>query len=166
MKRWQKLAASGASAVAIAAAMTMQWEGKTNTAYYDAAGHVWTICYGHTKGVKAGDVATDDQCEQYLISDQASAAADVRRCIHVPLTEAGRGGFIDAVHNLGASVVCGSTLQAKANAGDIIGACLELTDARNKKGNRAGWVHAGGVEMPGLRNRRVDDRNACIGYFQ
>lgn len=166
MKRWQKLAMGGATAVAIASAMTLDWEGTVNKAYFDRAGNVWTICTGHTKDVHAGDVATDAQCEAYLQADQVNAVAAVDRCIHVPLTAPQRAAFIDAAFNLGPSVVCGSTLQAKANAGDVIGACLELTDATDKKGNRVGWTHAGGQRMQGLANRRVDERNACLGYFQ
>lgn len=166
MKRWQKLAMSGAGAAVIAVAMTSGWEGREHRAYYDRAGRTWTICDGHTEGVKAGDVATDAQCDAYLQQDQAEAAAAVQRCIHVPLTEPARAAFIDAAFNLGPSVVCGSTLQSKANSGDVTGACLELTDALDAHGNRSGWVHAGGKELPGLRNRRVDERNACLGYFQ
>lgn len=166
MKRWQKLAMSGAGAAAIAAAMTLDWEGSVNRAYFDSDGNVWTICAGHTAGVKPGDVATDAQCEAYQQQDQAAATAAVKRCIHVPLTDPARAAFIDAAFNLGPSIVCSSTLQRKANAGDITGACLELTDALDARGNRTGWVHAGGKELPGLRNRRVDERNACLGYFQ
>lgn len=166
MKRWQKLAMSGAGAAAIAVAMTASWEGKANRAYFDRMGRVWTICYGHTKGVKPGDTATDAQCDAYLEQDQAEARAAVQRCIHVPLTDAQRAAFIDGVHNLGDGLVCGSTLQAKANTGDITGACLELTDALDRRGNNVGWVHAGGQVVPGLRNRRVDERNACLGYFR
>jgi len=166
MKRWQKLAMSGATAVAIASAMTLDWEGTVNKAYFDRAGNVWTICAGHTKGVRAGDVATDAQCEAYLEQDQADARGAVKRCIHAPLTESQRAAFIDAVFNLGPSVVCGSTLQAKANSGDVIGACLELTDAKDRRGNSVGWTHAGGERMQGLANRRVDNRNACLGYFR
>ena len=166
MKRWQKLAAGGAGAAAIAAAMTMGWEGSSNRAYFDPMGNVWTICTGHTGGVKGGDVATDAQCEAYLVQDQAAATAAVNRCIRGPLTEPQRAAFIDAAFNIGPSVVCGSTLQAKVNAGDIVGACLQLTDALDKRGNNVGWVHAGGKVVDGLRNRRVDERNACLGYFQ
>ena len=166
MKRWQKLALSGAGSSAIALAMTMDWEGHANHAYYDRYGKAWTICYGHTEGVKAGDVASDAQCDAWLEQDQADARDAVNRCIHVPLTEAQRAAFTDGAHNLGSSLVCGSTLQAKANSGNIIGACLELTDALDSRGNNVGWVHAGGKVIPGLRNRRVDERNACLGYFQ
>lgn len=165
MKRWQKVALSGAGALAIAAAMTAEWEGSRSAAYYDRLGGVWTICYGHTDGVQPGDSATDEQCLQYLQQDQAAAAAAVDRCISVPLTETQRAAFIDAAFNLGPGVVCGSTLQQLANSGDIVGACLQLTDALDSMGNATGWVRAGGKVVPGLRNRRVDERNACLGYL-
>lgn len=166
MKRWQKLAMAGATATAIASAMTLDWEGTVNKAYFDRAGNVWTICTGHTKGVKAGDVATDAQCETYLQADMADAAAAVQRCIHVPLTDPQRAAFTDAAYNVGPKVVCGSTLQAKANSGDVMGACLQLTDAADKRGNAKGWTSPGSAAEAGLRNRRTDDRNLCLGYFQ
>jgi lysozyme len=166
VKRWQKLAASGAGAVAIAVAMTVQWEGTVYRAHFDPFAKVWDICNGHTKGVQPGDTATKAQCDAYLAEDMATARADVERCIHVPLTESQRAAFQVAAYNLGASVVCGSTLQAKANAGDVIGACLQLTDALDRRGNVVGWTYAGGEARQGLRNRRTDERNACIGYFQ
>ena len=166
MKRWQKLAASGAGAAIIAAAMTAGWEGKVNRAHFDPYAKIWDICYAHTKNVKAGDVATDAQCDAWLIEDQAAAKAAVNRCIHVPLNVLQEAAFTSAAHNLGAAIVCGSTLQAKANDGDLIGACLQLTDALDKRGNNVGWVKAGGGVVDGLRNRRVDERNACLGYIQ
>ena len=166
MKRWQKLAAGGAGAAAIATALVMDWEGSVDRAYYDRAGGVWTICYGHTSGVKPGDTADEATCLRYLEQDQKAAIEAVARCIHAPLTESQRAAFIDAAFNLGPSVVCGSTLQRKANSGDIVGACLELTDALDKHGNKSGWSYAGGQYVQGLHNRRVDERNACLGYYR
>ena len=166
MKRWQKLAAGGAGATLIAAAMTVGWEGTQNRAYYDKMGHVWTICTGHTGGVVAGEVATDDQCQSWLIQDQLQAAVAVNRCITADLTPTQRAAFIDAAFNVGPSIVCGSTLQRLANSGDMMGACLQLTDAMDKHGNNVGWTFSGGQPIQGLRNRRVDERNACMGYLK
>jgi lysozyme len=166
VKRWQQLAAGGATAALIAGAMTVDWEGTVYRAHFDRYAKIWDICSGHTKDVRAGDTATQAQCDAYLVQDMASARADVARCIHVPLTEPQRAAFQVAAFNLGGAVVCGSTLQAKANSGDVIGACLQLTDALDRKGNNVGWTHAGGQVVPGLRNRRTDERNACIGYFR
>lgn len=167
MKPWQKLAASGASALAIAAALAMGWEGgNVHKAYWDSYGHVWTICAGHTGGVHKGDTATDAQCEAYMQADMAHAAAAVDRCIHAKLSSLERAAFIDAAYNIGPSVVCGSTLQRLANSGDVTGACLQLTDALDKRGNVVGWTYSGGKMVQGLRNRRTDERNLCIGYIQ
>ena len=165
LKRWQKLAIAGATAAAISSAMIVDWEGTVYVAHWDRYAKIWDICNGHTKGVKPGDTATQAQCDQYLIEDKAQATADVARCIHVPLTEPQRAGFIVAAYNL-PGIVCGSTLQRLANSGDVIGACLQLTDALDKRGNVTGWTYAGGVPVQGLRNRRTDERNVCIGYFQ
>ncbi|MGA0588107.1 lysozyme [Dyella sp. KRB-257] len=166
MKRWQKLAMSGAGAAAIAVGMSMDWEGTVHRAYYDRLGQVWTICTGHTRGVKPGDTATDAQCTAYLQQDQAEARAAVDRCIHATLTDGQRAAFTDASFNLGPAVVCGSTLQRKANAGDVIGACLQLTDAMDRRGNVVGWTSPGSSAEQGLRNRRTDERNLCLGYLK
>ena len=53
---------AGAATIAAIVAFIGPWEGRRYTAYQDIVG-VWTICEGHTKGVKAGDVATDAQCD-------------------------------------------------------------------------------------------------------
>lgn len=151
----------------IAGAIVVHYEsaGQTITrAYYDRVGQAWTICDGHTRGVKAGDTATPAQCEAYRRADLDVAAADVARCIHVPLKVNERAAFQSAAFNLGAQVVCGSTLQRLANAGDITGACLQLTDALDKRGNAVGWTSPGTPVAQGLRNRRTDERNLCLGY--
>lgn len=167
MKKWKKLAASGAGALVIAIAMATGWEGgNVHTAYWDSYGHVWTICAGHTSGVHEGDTATDAQCDDYMRKDMANAQAAVDRCIHVKLNRLERAAFLDAAYNLGPSVVCGSTLQRLANSGNLTGACLQLTDALDKRGNVVGWTYSGGQMVQGLRNRRTDERNLCIGYLQ
>lgn len=167
MKRWQTLAASGASAIVIAAALAFGWEGgNVNKAYWDAIGQTYTICAGHTRGVQKGDVATDTQCEAYLKEDMQDAASAVQRCIKAPLTEGQRAAFTDAAFNLGPGVVCGSTLQRKANSGDVVGACLQLTDALDKNNNYSGWTYGGGKIVAGLKNRRTEERNLCLGYLK
>lgn len=166
MKTWQKLAAGGALAGAILGAFLPSIEDTTHAAYWDAQGRTWTICTGHTLGVKRGDAATDAQCAQYLRDDTAEATRAVDRCIRVTLTEPQRAAFVSAAFNLGPRVVCGSTLQRLANAGDITGACLQLTDALDKRGNAVGWTSPGSPVERGLRNRRTDERNLCLGYFR
>ncbi|PHM58412.1 lysozyme [Xenorhabdus hominickii] len=54
-----------------------QWEGLKLKAYPDPAtgGIPWTIGYGHTKGVKKGDVITEQQAEDFLHDDLTFAYA-------------------------------------------------------------------------------------------
>ncbi len=167
MKKWQKLAVGGSSAGLIALAIIQGWEGgNVHKAYYDRIGRVWTICNGHTSGVREGQIATDAQCEEYLREDEKNAAEIVSRCINVPLKQNERAAFISAAENIGPSVVCGSTLQRLANSGNITGACLQLTDAKDKDGNYIGWSFSNGKQVQGLHNRRVEERNLCLGYYQ
>ena len=49
------------AAVALASVVAMKFEGKVKHTYKDMGG-TYTICYGHTAGVKAGQVASDADC--------------------------------------------------------------------------------------------------------
>lgn len=49
-----------------------QFEGLKLTAYRDPVG-IWSIGYGHTKGVKEGDTITREEAERYLRDDLATA---------------------------------------------------------------------------------------------
>lgn len=149
-QRWAK---AGALTIilAIAGVLGAHFEGQRLVAYQDV-GNTWTICDGHTAGVKRGDTATEDQCRAYLETDMGEAFTQVQRCIKAPLTIAQAAAFTDAAYNLGPQVVCGSTLQRLANSGDIHGACEQLTR----------WTHAAGQEMPGLVKRRQAERDLCI----
>lgn len=157
-----------AAALTIAGALVAKWEPAAGDAMYvahrDPVG-VWEICYGHTPGVTPGMTATPDQCEAWLIEDLRVANAAIDRCITHPLTANQRGALLSGVYNLGPQLVCGSTLQRKANAGDMEGACLELTHARNKRGEEKGWAYAAGVWFRGLWNRRADERAICWPNF-
>lgn len=153
----QWLVSGGAAAViAIASVMGAHFEGTRTTAYQDIGG-VWTICQGHTQGVQRGDTATDAQCRAYLQTDMGAAYATVNRCITAPLTIGAAAAFTDAAFNLGAIVVCGSTLQQRANAGDVAGACDEL--------NRWNKVTQAGVKAfnQWQINRRAAEYALCVG---
>lgn len=138
--------------LALASAIGMHYEGVRYTAYQDTGG-VWTICYGHTTGVHEGDTATPAQCRAWLQQDYTNAYATVDRCITATLTVGQAAAFVDAAYNIGPSVVCGSTLQRVANAGDVQGACLQLLR----------WDHAGGQRLRGLTLRRGDEADLCKG---
>jgi len=152
MARAKWMGAGGAAVIlAIAGVLGTYHEGTRHNAYADVGG-VWTICQGHTQGVRPGDTASDEQCRAYLEADMAAAYADVKRCITFPMTLAQQAAFTDAVYNIGPSVICGSTLQRLANAGDVRGACEQLLR----------WNKANGRVLPGLVARRQAERDLCV----
>lgn len=139
-----KAGISLAVVVAIAYPITSKYEGKSNPAYPDP-GYGWkipTICYGHTKGVHRGDVATDAQCEKWLKEDLAVAAKEVLACLSFSATERQIAGFADFQFNTGQ--FCTSTMKKKFNEGDCLGATREF--------NR--WVYSNKKFLKGLAKRR------------
>lgn len=155
-RAWIKPSAA-ALVLSLATALGGYYEGTRHVAYPDPSGNgVWTICQGHTQGVKPGERASDAQCAAYLSSDMQAAYADVQRCITYPIPVTVQAAFTDAAYNIGAHVVCGSTLQRLANDGDVRGACEQLTR----------WNKADGKVMPGLVNRRAAERDLCLNGLQ
>lgn len=95
--------------------LTPEMEGTVYQAYPDTGG-VWTICTGHTKGVRRGDVATPDECAAYLQGDLGGAVDYVMR--HFPeATIWQKIAMADFVYNVGAPAFLKSTLYRLAKAG-------------------------------------------------
>ena len=147
----QKLAARiGAGAVAMVVPVVMLWEGTVLRSYKDPIGIV-TACVGHTgPELRMGQTFTRDQCEALLYADLLKHV-DALDCIRTPLAEHQRAAFLSFAFNVGNKAFCNSTLVRKANAGDILGACAELSR----------WTLAGGRELPGLVKRRAAERQLC-----
>lgn len=121
-----------------------QYEGCALLAYRCPAGR-WTIGYGHTTGVREGDVITQAQAEQWLAEDVALFARGVERMVKVPLTPGQFGALVSLAMNIGLGALASSTLLRTLNAGDVAGARAEF----------ARWVNAGGKRLEGLVRRRA-----------
>ncbi len=144
------IAAIGTGAVALAVPLVAKYEGTVLRSYRDPVGIV-TACTGHTgPELKIGQTYTRQQCEDMLYKDLAKHA-DALACVSQPLTDGQRAAFVSFAFNVGEGAFCGSTLVRKANAGDIDGACAELSR----------WTYAGGKQLPGLIKRRAAERQLC-----
>ena len=148
--RQRLVAKIGAGAVALVLPVVVLYEGTVLRSYVDPVGIV-TACTGHTgPELRMGQTFTKEQCETMLYGDllKHTAALD---CIKHPMTDGQKAAFLSFAFNVGNKAFCDSTLARKANAGDMPGACAELSR----------WTRAGGRELPGLVKRRAAERELC-----
>lgn len=159
MKTKTKAAAGGLSAAALALLVTFvgAWEGRELRAYRDIVG-VPTICYGETRGVNMGDVATPAECDTMLAKGLADFNAGINRCLSVPLPDKVRVAFVSLSYNIGVHGFCGSSVVRRANEGRLAQACDAILM----------WNKAGKPLKPvrGLTNRREAERKLCLEGLQ
>ena len=139
-----------AGSLTMAVSIVGYFEGRELMGYIDPVG-IPTICYGHTATAKLGDTKSPEECERLLREDLGVALRAVDKALPVlpPSTRAALGSF---TYNVGVGAFNSSTLLRKAKAGDLTGACDELSR----------WVYAGGRKLPGLVNRRAAERELCL----
>ena len=148
--RSKLIAKIGAAAAALAISTVTFYESTVQRTYRDPIGII-TACTGHTgPELKMGQTFTREQCDDMLAKDLLEHAAALD-CIKAPLADGQKAAFLSFAFNVGNGAFCGSTLARKANAGDMRGACAELSR----------WTLAGGRELAGLVKRRAAERALC-----
>ena len=143
------IAKIGAGAVAAVVPLVVFFEGEIRHGYKDPVGIV-TACVGHTETAKIGKTYTKLECE-YLLYHDLLKHTDALDCIKVPLNENQKAALLSFSFNVGNDAFCKSTLVKRANKGDLMAACAQLSR----------WTHAGGKELPGLVKRRAAERALC-----
>ncbi|HKX36117.1 MAG TPA: lysozyme [Rhizorhapis sp.] len=125
-------------------ALVKAHEGLRLEAYQDTSG-IWTIGYGHTRGVKAGDSISAERAEQLLEADLMDAERAVAALVKVPLTDNQFSALVSFVFNLGEGAFARSTLLRKLNEGGhgLVPACLKS------------WIFDNGKVLQGLVKRRA-----------
>ena len=119
------------------------FEGCKLTAYQDSVG-VWTIGYGHTKGVYNGMTITQEEAEQMLLTELEEYEGYIEDMVTVPLTQNQFDALVVWVYNLGPTNLRNSTLLKELNAGNYNAASTEIKR----------WNKAGGKVLAGLVKRR------------
>lgn len=127
------------------------YEGLRLKAYQDSVG-VWTIGYGHTKGVSSGMEINETQADTFLREDVSWAQDAVNDNVSVPLNQLQFDALVSFTFNLGETNLKSSTLLRKLNSGDYLGAANEFQR----------WNKAGGKELSGLTKRRNAEANQFI----
>jgi len=153
MPNWKKLAAGGASASVILAALTFFFEGNYLTPYRDPGpAATWTNCEGNTHNVDPMKVMTAQECQVINGENQLSAMDALNKYVHVTITEAERGAYSDFIFNMGSSRFVHSTMLTYLNEGKHKEACAQLLR----------WTYAGGKQLPGLIKRREAEYEICM----
>ncbi|ENV08995.1 MULTISPECIES: lysozyme [Acinetobacter] len=126
------------------------------TAYDDGVG-VWTIGFGTTvfpNGVKVkrGDTCTKAQAMTFFQHDLQRFEAAVNSVVKVPVSQNQFDALVSLTYNIGETAFKKSTLLAKLNKGDFIGAADQFKV----------WNIGGGKVMKGLERRRAAERNLFL----
>jgi lysozyme len=124
-----------------------EFEGLRTEAYRCPAG-VWTIGFGTTRGVKPGQVITEDEAEAMLRADVERFAQGVSERIQVPVTQGMYDSLVSFSYNVGLAAFSKSTLLRLLNQSKYDLAASEFSR----------WTRGGGRILPGLVKRRAAER--------
>ena len=124
-------------------ALIKKFEGCELEAYQCSAG-VWTIGYGHTKGVEEGMTITKDQAEQMLLEELVENEVAVEEAVDNQLDQCMFDALVSWTYNLGPTNLNNSTMLKVLNAGEY-----DEVPAQIKR-----WNKAGGKVLQGLIRRR------------
>ena len=120
------------------------FEGCELEAYKCPAG-VWTIGYGHIKGVSQGMSITQEQAEQMLLDELKEYENYINELVVVDLSQNQFDALVSWVYNLGPANLKSSTLLKVLNSGDYAGVPEQIER----------WNKAGGKVLEGLIRRRL-----------
>lgn len=121
------------------------FEGLKLEAYLCPAG-VWTIGYGHTKGVKKGMKITKEKADELLMEDLQKFQKGVEKLVlMVKLTDNQFSALVSFAFNLGLGNLENSTLLKKVNRNP---------NDETIRNEFMKWIYAGGKPLEGLKRRR------------
>ena len=123
-------------------------EGFEHNAYQDEGG-VWTIGYGHTRGVKEGDNISTHKANMYLNTDLIIFEIQLQKLIRADLNPNQYLALLSFIYNIGATQFADSTLLKYVNEGKF-----ELVPDELRK-----WNKVNGEVSLGLTRRREREAN-------
>ena len=133
-------------------------EGYRSKAYLCPAG-VWTIGYGHTRGVKPGMTCTKEQAHEWLMEDVKGSEHAVLYLVKSPLTQGQFDALVSFVFNLGGGALEQSTLLRRLNEGNYAAAADQFPRWNKARDPDTGILR----ELNGLTARRADERALFMG---
>ena len=128
------------------------FEGCELKAYQDSVG-VWTIGYGHTKGIYEGLEITQSEAEKMLIDELPEYEGYITDKVVPMLQQHEFDALVCWVYNLGPTNLSSSTMLKKLNAGEFKEVPFQMKR----------WDKAGGQPLLGLTRRRNAEAVLFIG---
>ena len=123
--------------------LLQHFEGCELKAYQDSVG-VWTIGYGHTKGIYEGLEITQSEAEKMLIDELPEYEGYITDKVGPMLQQHEFDALVCWVYNLGPTNLSSSTMLKKLNAGEFKEVPFQMKR----------WDKAGGKTLLGLTRRR------------
>ena len=120
-----------------------KFEGCETCAYQDSVG-VWTIGFGHTKGVEEGQTCSIEDAESMLADEMDEYEGYINNMVKVELQQHEFDSLVAWVYNLGPTNLGESTMLKVLNGGQFD----RVPDEMNR------WTRAGGEILEGLVRRR------------
>lgn len=124
-----------------------EFEGVRLSAYLDGNA-IPTIGFGHTTGVKMGDICTRAQADAFLTDDLKTAEGAVNRLVKVPLNQNQFDALVSITFNIGQGNLEHSTLLRILNLRQYEEAATAFLM----------WDKVAGAISPGLNRRRDAER--------
>lgn len=143
--------------------LIQEFEGYRDTGYYatddEKARGIVTVGYGSTHRVGHGEKITEEQAKQFLMEDMMEAEKAVDRLVTINLSPNQRAALTSLVFNVGQGNFAKSKALVALNTGDF------ETFKQEAFGENDGFVYSGGVKLPGLVNRRSQERDMFTGML-
>ena len=121
---------------------------------------IFTIGWGHTKGVKEGDVCTQEQAQAWFNEDTSDAVKCVNDHVNITLSQNEFDALVSFCFNVGPGRVeprkdgfTTSTLLKLLNSHAIEAAANEFVK----------WNKQSGIVLVGLTKRRLDEKSLFLG---
>lgn len=120
---------------------------------YQCSANVWTIGYGHTRGVEEGDTCSQEDAESMLVADLQEFEGYVNDIVKCPLEQNQFDALVAWTYNLGPTNLRESTLLIRLNDQDYHDAPTQIRR----------WNKAGGKVLDGLVRRREAEALLFLG---
>jgi lysozyme len=131
----------------VGADLIKKYEGCRLTAYLCPA-NVWTIGWGHTGGVKQGQVITQAQADDIFIKDLQEFVDGVNKLVKVELNQNQFDALVSFAYNCGVAALQKSTLLEYVNKKQFDKAASEFDK----------WNKGGEIVLQGLVRRRNEEQ--------